>query len=182
MKLKFTKTILPEVLYIESTAFEDDRGWLTESYNQHTFLENGIDEIFLQEKHSFSKKNVLRGLHFQKEPYGQSKLVRCSFGKIFDVVVDIRPTSVMYGKWFGIELSADLKNMLYVPPGFAHGFVVLSDEGAHFSYLLGKSHFNKEYDSGIYYNDPSISINWPVNINELILSEKDKNLPFLNKI
>jgi len=182
MNLKFTKTFFSDVLYIESTGFEDERGWLTESYNQETFAENGINEIFLQEKHSFSKKNVLRGLHFQKEPFGQSKLVRCSFGKIFDVVVDIRPTSSTYGKWLGIELSSEKKDMLYIPPGFAHGFLVLSNDGAYFSYLLGKSHFNKKYDCGIYFNDPDININWPVRQEQLILSKKDKNLHLLNKI
>jgi dTDP-4-dehydrorhamnose 3,5-epimerase len=182
MNLTFTKTALPEVIHIQPTAFEDDRGWLVESYNKNIFSENGINEIFLQEKHSFSKKNVLRGLHFQKDPWGQGKLVRCSLGRIFDVAVDIRPNSPNYGKWVGVELSHEKKNLLYIPAGFAHGFVVLSDEGAYFSYLISFANFNKEYDAGIYYDDPAIGINWPVNKNEIILSEKDKKLPFLQNL
>lgn len=182
MNLTFTKTELPEVIHIQPSCFEDERGWLTECYNKHTFIDNGIDEIFIQEKHSYSFKNVLRGLHFQNDPWGQGKLVRCCFGKIFDVAVDIRPTSLNFGKWVGVELSHNKKNLLYVPAGFAHGFVVLSNEGAYFSYLISKAQFNKEYDSGVRYDDPEINIQWPVDKNELIISQKDKNLPFLKDL
>lgn len=182
MNLTFTKTELPEVIHIQPTSFEDERGWLTECYNKNTFIDNGINENFIQEKHSFSIKNVLRGLHFQKEPWGQGKLVRCSFGKIFDVAVDIRQTSPNFGKWVGFELSHNKKNLLYIPPGFAHGFVVLSNEGAYFSYLLSRSQFNKEHDSGIRFNDPDINIKWPLDKKELIVSQKDQNLPFLKTL
>lgn len=182
MNLTFSETELPEVIHIQPSCFEDERGWLTESYNKNTFIDNGINEIFIQEKHSFSVKNVLRGLHFQKEPWGQGKLVRCSFGKIFDVAVDIRPQSPNFGKWVGVELSHTQKNILYVPAGFAHGFVVLSEEGAYFSYLISKAQYNKEYDSGIRYNDPDINIKWPVREEEIIVSQKDKNLPFLKNL
>jgi dTDP-4-dehydrorhamnose 3,5-epimerase len=179
MKITFSKTELPDVILITSSCFEDERGWLTENYNEETFKDNGINDTFLQEKHSYSKKNVLRGLHFQKEPWGQGKLVRCSFGKIYDVVVDIRPDSPTFKKWIGVILSSENKKQLYVPPGFAHGFVTLSEEGAYFSYLISQSHFNNEFDSGIHFNDPNINIQWPVILDEIIISEKDKKLPLL---
>lgn len=182
MNLTFIKTELPGVIYIETTSFEDDRGWLVENYNKNTFVDNGIDENFIQEKHSFSKKNVLRGLHFQKDPWGQGKLVRCSFGEIYDVVVDIRKESPTFGKWLGFLLTSKKRNSLFVPSGYAHGFVVLNNEGAYFSYLLSRAHFNKDYDCGINFNDPDLNISWPVNKNELIVSQKDQNLPFLKDL
>jgi len=135
----------------------------------------------LQEKHSFSYKNVLRGMHFQKDPHAQGKLVRCSYGNIFDVVVDIRRNSASFGKWFGTELSSENKHQLYVPPGFAHGFVVMSDE-AYFSYLITHSHFNKEHDAGINFNDAAIGIQWPVKTEHMIISDKDMNFPLLDSL
>lgn len=181
MNLTFKKTELPEVIHIKPSAFEDSRGWLCEFYNKKTFSENGITEHFIQGKHSVSKRNVLRGLHFQREPHSQGKLVRCSYGKIFDVVVDIRPESPNRGKWIGVELSSDNRELLYVPVGFAHGFVVLNEE-AHFTYLLCSSDFNPEADAGLIYNDPEVNIHWPVDIKDVIISEKDKNLPTLKNL
>ena len=182
MNLQFKETPLSGVIHIVPSAFSDHRGWLAESYNEQAFAKNGITEKFNQEKHSFSKKNVLRGLHFQKEPYGQGKLVRCSYGKIFDVAVDLRVNSPTYSKWVGYELSSENNELLYIPPGFAHGFVVLSDEGAHFSYLLSGAPFNSEADASLYYNDADVGINWPVNMEDLILSDKDKNALPLHKL
>jgi dTDP-4-dehydrorhamnose 3,5-epimerase len=182
MNLQFQETSLPGVVHIVPSAFNDHRGWLAESYNEQVFIENGITDRFNQEKHSFSKQNVLRGLHFQKEPYGQGKLVRCSYGKIFDVAVDIRDNSSTYGKWIGYELSSANNELLYIPPGFAHGFVVLSEEGAYFSYLISGASYNASADAGLYYSDPQVGIDWPVDVSNLILSDKDKNLPYLSNL
>jgi dTDP-4-dehydrorhamnose 3,5-epimerase len=182
MNLQFNKTALPGVIHIVPSTFNDHRGWLAESYNEQVFADNGITDRFSQEKHSFSKQNVLRGLHFQKEPYGQGKLVRCSYGRIFDVAVDIRSNSSTYGKWVGYELSSINSELLFIPPGFAHGFVVLSEEGAHFSYLISGAAYNAAADAGVYYDDPVININWPINKKELILSDKDKNMPLLSNL
>ena len=179
MNLIFNTTDLPEVIHIQPSKFKDTRGWLSETYNEITFQDNGIHEKFIQEKYSFSKHKVLRGLHFQKDPYGQGKLVRCSYGKILDVVVDIRPHSINFGKHIKIELSYNRGNMLYIPSGFAHGFVVTSKSGAGFTYHT-TSHFNKSADSGISYDDKDIGIIWPFLASEMIISDKDKNLPLLN--
>ena len=122
----------------------------------------------------------MRGLHFQKEPFGQGKLVRCSYGRIFDVVVDIRSDSSNFKKYIGIELSYELGNMLYIPPGFAHGFAVLSPEGAGFNYHT-TAHFNKEADAGISFKDMDIGITWPFPIEHMLISEKDNNLPTLKQ-
>lgn len=179
MNLVFEPTKLEGVILIKPSSYDDSRGWLTESYNEDIFAKNGISEKILQEKHSFSYKNVLRGMHYQKEPHGQGKLVRCSYGKIYDVVVDIKNSSKTFGEWFGVELSFENKYQLYVPPGFAHGFVVLSDNGACFSYLITHSHFNKNADCGINFNDKKINIKWPISIDKMIISDKDKSFPNL---
>jgi len=181
MNLSFEDTPLDGVKLIKPSCYEDHRGWLTESYNDEVFAQNGMPCKVLQEKHSFSHKNVMRGMHFQKDPHAQGKLVRCSHGSIFDVVVDIRRNSDTFGKWFGTELSSENKHQLYVSPGFAHGFVVLS-EGACFSYLITHSHFNKQHDAGINFNDAAIGIQWPVKTEHMIISDKDKNFPLLNDL
>jgi dTDP-4-dehydrorhamnose 3,5-epimerase len=180
MNLRFSPTNLPEVIHITSDRFEDKRGWLSESYNKDVFNDNGITDLFIQEKHSFSNYKVLRGLHFQKDPFGQGKLVRCSSGSIFDVVVDIRPHSINCGKYIGIELSYDNGDMLYIPPGFAHGFVVISENGAGFNYHT-TAHFNSSADSGISFRDGDINICWPFEVNEMIISDKDNHLPTLQE-
>ena len=177
MKLNFEKTSIEGVIHIKPDKFHDERGWLCESYNKKIFIENGIDIEFIQEKHSFSKKNVFRGLHYQKTPFQQHKLVRCSYGSIYDVVVDIRPDSPTFGKYEAFTLTSDNSELLYIPHGIAHGFLTLSDE-VYFSYMIS-GEFNKEYDTGIFFADPIINIRWPKNIEEFIISEKDKNLPLL---
>jgi len=181
VNIQAEQTKLDGVLLIHSEFFEDERGRLYESYNKETFKTFGVSEEIIQEKHSFSKFKVLRGLHFQKEPYGQGKLVRCNFGKIFDVVVDIRRDSKTYGEWIGVELSEDNGIQLYIPSGLAHGFLVLSESGAMFNYHITKSQFNKDFDSGIRFDDEKIGIVWPIDINTMIISEKDKGLPSLNE-
>lgn len=181
MNLVFTSTDLPEVIYIRSDKFRDDRGWLSESYNKEVFHSNGITEEFIQEKHSYSKYGVIRGLHFQYNPYGQGKLVRCSFGTVYDVVVDIRPSSSNFRKSIGVELSVENGNMLYIPPGFAHGFSVISQTGASFTYMTTKP-FNKEYDGGVNIFDETIGIDWKILPKHHIISDKDKNMPTLNDI
>ncbi len=125
---KFTKTEIPGVILVEPKIFEDDRGFFCETYKKSEFSANGITDEFVQDNHSKSKKNVLRGLHYQTGPYAQSKLVRCIKGKIFDVAVDIRRDSPAYLKWVGFVLSEENKNQLYIPAGLAHGFCVLEDD------------------------------------------------------
>lgn len=167
-----------EGLYIiEPKVLGDDRGWFFESYNTEKFSGLGITTTFLQDNHSFSKKGVLRGLHFQLAPFAMAKLVRCTNGALWDVAVDLRKESATYKQWFGVELSAENKRMLCIPEGFAHGFYSLTD-----CELLYKCSnvFNGELDSGIAWNDPEIAIQWPIDASApLILSQKDQNLPKL---
>lgn len=163
-------TPIKDLIVFEPVVFGDERGYFMESYNQAKMLELGLDAIFIQDNESKSKKGVLRGVHFQtKNPQG--KLVRCSFGKIWDVAVDLRPESETFGQWFGIELSSDNKKMMYIPPRFGHGFVVLSDE-AIFNYKCTQL-YDASSDNGIMYNDPNINIDWPNPGCEMIISDKD---------
>ncbi|OOC44209.1 dTDP-4-dehydrorhamnose 3,5-epimerase [Thermosipho sp. 1074] len=181
---KFKKTSTPiEGLYIiEPTVFGDTRGFFMESWNKKEFSEIGLDIDFVQDNHSRSKKGVLRGLHFQVK-YPQGKLVRVVRGIVFDVAVDLRKNSPTFGKWYGVILSEENKKMFYIPEGFAHGFLVLSDE-ADFLYKTTEYYY-PEYDAGVIWNDPDINIKWPFEeygIKEQILSEKDKKLPQLKEI
>lgn len=178
MAANFIKTDFKEAFIIEPRAFEDDRGYFMESYNKEDFKQNGIFDNFIQENYSFSKKNVLRGMHFQKAPHETSKLVQCVEGEIFDVIFDIRKDSPTFGKWQGFYLSKENKKILYVPKGFAHGFCVVS-EGAAISYMVDELYFSG-YDGTIRWDDPEVAISWPV-INP-ILSEKDKNAPSLKEL
>lgn len=162
--------IISDIISINIDLYEDNRGTLYELYNKENFIKNGIPEI-VQEKSSFSKYRVLRGLHYQEDPYGQGKIIRCNRGKIFDVAVDIRPNSLTYKQWVSYELSSKNKTMVYIPPGFAHGILVLSKHGAEFSYFTTQKHY-PEYERIIAYNDPSIGIDWP--IKDVILSLKDR--------
>lgn len=175
MSFIFEKTSLTEVMLITPKVFEDNRGFFMESYKQSEFFVNGITETFIQDNHSKSSKGVLRGLHYQKNPKAQGKLVKCIKGEIFDVAVDIRKKSPFFGKWVGEILSEENKKMLYIPAGFAHGFLVLSKTAE----ILYKStnEYSPENDRGILWNDPEININW--NTNNPIISEKDKKQPFL---
>lgn len=179
MPFEFIRTEIPEVVLIKPKVFGDERGFFMETYKKSEFEKFGIDTDFVQDNHSRSVKGVLRGLHFQKEPYAQGKLIRCIRGKIFDVAVDIRKGSPTFGKWVGFELSEENKYLLWIPKGFAHGFLTLSDE-AEVIYKVSGAEYNPQSEAGIIWNDPDISINWPLEgIEKIILSEKDKKLPRL---
>lgn len=169
--MKVTETALPEVFVIEPKVFGDARGFFFESFNQKAFAERtGIDLPFVQDNHSRSRRGVLRGLHYQiSQPQG--KLVRVVRGAVFDVAVDVRKSSPTFGRWVGVELSEDNHRQLWVPPGFAHGFLVLT-ESADFLYKT-TDYYAPEYERCIAWNDPSIGINWPQGV-EPQLSEKDR--------
>ncbi|EPA2249806.1 dTDP-4-dehydrorhamnose 3,5-epimerase [Salmonella enterica] len=173
------KTEIPDVLIFEPKVFSDERGFFMESFNQKVFEEAVGRKIeFVQDNHSKSTKGVLRGLHYQVEPYAQGKLVRCIAGEVFDVAVDIRKDSETFGKWVGVNISSENKRQLWIPEGFAHGFLVLSDS-ADFLYKTS-NYYSPIHERGIVWSDPTININWPINIDK-ILSEKDTILPnFIN--
>ena len=179
MTFEFQKTEIEDVIYVIPQIFGDDRGFFSETYKKSVFVENGIKDEFNQDNHSKSRKGVLRGLHYQMHPKAQAKLVRCVKGKILDVAVDIRKGSKTFGKWVSRELSEENKRMLYLPEGFAHGFVVLSDE-AEFLYKCSNE-YSPENDRGIRWNDPDINVNWGIDF-EPQLSEKDKKQPFLKDV
>lgn len=171
-KFKRIETGIDGLCVIEPTVFGDERGYFMETYNSEGFKEIGITEEFVQDNQSKSKKGVLRGLHFQTE-HSQGKLVRVISGEVYDVAVDIRKGSKTYGKYFGVVLSKENKKQFYIPPHFAHGFLVLSDE-AEFVYKCTDL-YHPEFESGIMYNDEDIGIEWPVDgIENLIMSDKDQ--------
>lgn len=170
----FTETDLEGVIMIEPQVFEDSRGSFMEGFHYDTFKKAGIDMQIRQINVSRSKQGVLRGLHYQKN-YPQAKLVKVMRGEIFDVAVDVREGSTTYGKWFGLVLSEQNKKQLYIPRGFAHGFLVLSEE-AEFLYMVDNDYYPED-ESGVMWDDPKIGINWPINsISEVLLSEKDNKL------
>ena len=175
MPFEFEKLKIKDVVLVKPKVFADNRGFFLESYKKSDFINAGIDVDFNQDNHSKSTKGVLRGLHYQLPPHCQAKLVRCVKGKIFDVAVDIRQGSETFGQWVGEILSEENKHMLYIPVGFAHGFVVLSDEAE----LIYKAsdEFSPECDRGIRWDDPTINVQWGVDF-EPIISEKDNNQPF----
>ena len=173
MPFEFKKLEIPEVILIEPKVFEDERGFFMETFKKSDFVKNGINEDFVQENFSHSKKDVLRGLHFQKNPKAQGKLVKVIKGEVFDVAVDIRKNSPNYGKWVGVILSEENNKMLYIPKGFAHGFCVLSDE-VDFLYKVTEE-YSPETESGIVWDDPEINIKWP--IKNSLINEKDAKLP-----
>ena len=164
---------------LEPDVFEDHRGIFFEAYNREVFMELGIHDVFVQDNHSSSVEGVLRGLHFQYPPHGMSKLVRCTRGRLFDVIVDMRQDSPSYKKWVGVELSEENRRMLYIPAGCAHGFFALSD--CELLYKCGNV-FHKPADGGLAYNDPEIGIEWPLGDREPILSERDCAQPSFDKI
>lgn len=169
---KFTKTGIEGVIIVEPEVFGDNRGYFMETYHEKIFKENGITADFVQDNQSKSKKGVIRGLHFQYK-YPQGKLVRVISGEVFDVAVDMRKDSPTYGKWEGVILSSDNKKQFYIPPGFAHGFVVLSDT-AEFTYKC-TDFYHPDDEGGIRWDDPEIGIEWPIDdVDELIFSQKDK--------
>jgi len=170
MPFKFKRLKIPDVTLIKPQVFEDERGFFMESYKESDFKDFGIEEKFVQDNHSKSKKNVLRGLHYQIPPMEQTKLVRCIIGKIFDVAVDIRKGSPYYGKWVGEYLSEENKNILFIPAGFAHGYLVMSEE-AEILYKI-TNEYSPEHDRGIIWNDPDVNIEWPIE-EEPTISKKD---------
>ena len=171
-QFKFNDTKIEGMFVVEPAVFEDNRGYFMETYNYTDFKEAGYDLTFVQDNQSKSSKGVLRGLHLQKE-YPQGKLVRVIKGEVFDVGVDLRKDSATYGEWVGVILSDENNKQLFIPEGFAHGFLVLSDE-AEFVYKCTEFYHGEDED-GIMWNDPDIAIEWPLEgIDEIILSDKDK--------
>jgi len=178
--MNFISTALEGCYIIEPKIIGDERGYFMESFNEKTFQEGIKQEIhFVQDNQSYSKKGVLRGLHYQTGEYAQAKLVRVLQGEVLDVAVDIRPESKTYGQHVAVLLSAENQKQLFVPRGFAHGFIVLS-ETATFFYKCD-NFYNKESEGGILYNDKTLNIDWKLPENELIISEKDQILPTLEK-
>lgn len=172
MNFEFNNLPLPGLLLIKSKIFSDNRGLFYENYQKSIFQKYGLPD-FLQDNTSISSEGVLRGLHFQKDPLPQGKLVSVLRGKVWDVAVDLRNSSPTFGQWFGLELTEKDGNLFYIPPGFAHGFVSLAP-GTIFSYKC-TNEYDKNSDTGILWNDPTLNISWP--INNPILSEKDLLLP-----
>ena len=168
MAFIFERLSIPDVVLIKPKVFDDERGFFLETYKQSDFSGFGINNTFIQDNRSFSKKGVLRGLHFQTSPFEQAKLVTVVKGRIFDVAVDIRKTSNTFGKYVSTELSEADHNMIYVPRSFAHGFVALEDSIVEYK---ADNPYSKEHESGIIWNDPKVAIKWP--INNPLISEKD---------
>lgn len=177
MSFEFENLDIPDVILVRAKRFSDDRGFFVETYKRDDFEANGISETFVQDNHSRSTLGVLRGLHYQKTPRAQGKLIQVLKGEIYDVAVDIRRGSPTYGQWTGIHLSEARSELLYVPPGFAHGFCVLS-EVADFTYKCTDIYAPETY-RGISWDDPDLGISWP--IKKPILSRRDQNLPPLKE-
>ena len=177
MPFEFERLSIPEVILIKPRVFEDTRGFFMETYKKSDFARVGIDTDFVQDNHSGSVRGVVRGLHYQLEPAAQGKLVRCIRGRIFDVAVDIRRGSPSFGKWVGVELTEENRWMLWVPKGFAHGFMALSD-WAEVIYKVSGAEYSPEHERSIRWNDPEINIAWP-QIGEVFLSPKDREAPYL---
>lgn len=173
--MKLLETGIKDLFIVETRIFGDHRGYFFESYNSMKFLELGLNYNFVQDNESFSNYGTLRGLHFQINEFAQAKLVRVVSGKVLDVVVDLRQNSATYGKHFSTVLSDENKNLLLIPRGFAHGFVVLS-ETAIFSYKCD-NFYSPSNERGIKYNDPELKIDWKIPEADLVLSEKDLNNP-----
>jgi dTDP-4-dehydrorhamnose 3,5-epimerase len=178
--MNIEKTVIQDLVIITPRVFEDSRGFFFEAYNQAQFHENGIKYQFIQDNQSFSKRGVIRGLHLQINPFAQAKLVRVLEGEILDIAVDLRKNSPTYGQHFSVVLSADNKKQLMVPHGFAHGFSVLS-ETASVMYKVDQQ-YHKESERGIRYDDPTLAIDWQLDSEEIIVSEKDLILPSFNEI
>jgi dTDP-4-dehydrorhamnose 3,5-epimerase len=166
------------LLIFEPSVWPDDRGYFYESYNRRVWEAAGLHVDFVQDNQARSTKGVLRGLHFQAGEAAQAKLVRVTEGEVLDVVVDVRTGSPTYGQWYSLRLSARNKRQLYVPRGFAHGYVVLSDT-AEFQYKCD-NYYSKTHEGGIRYDDPQLNIDWEFDLSRVIVSEKDRELPFLN--
>lgn len=172
--MNIIKTEIRDLIIIEPSLFKDSRGYFFESFNQEKFKKEVADVNFIQDNESKSTFGVLRGLHFQKPPFEQAKLVRCIQGEVLDVAVDLRINSETFGKHVSVVLSEENKKQFFIPRGFAHGFVVLS-ESATFAYKVDNV-YSPNHDSGIIWNDPTLNIDWKIDSNKLIISDKDKNL------
>jgi len=178
--MNLIKTKLDGLVVLKPTVFKDNRGYFMESYNQQNINKLLGNVNFVQDNESESSRGVLRGLHFQKPPYTQAKLVRCLKGSVLDVVLDLRKDSKTYGIFETISLTEENKKQLFIPKGFAHGFIVLS-KSAIFSYKVD-NYYNPDSECGILWSDLDLNIDWKINKNEIIVSEKDKNLPTFNEI
>ena len=177
--MNFIPQLIPELILIEPLIHKDNRGYFVETFKQELFDDAiGYKVDFIQDNESKSKKGVIRGLHFQSPPYEQTKLVRCVSGNILDVAVDLRTNSKTYGKSFSVELSSINNKQLLVPKGFAHGFQVISDE-AIVNYKVDEYYY-PDSDCGIIWNDPHLNIDWKINKDEIVISEKDTKLPAFN--
>ena len=178
MPFVFTNTKIQGLSVITPRLFPDDRGFFMETYKESDFIKAGIDERFVQDNHSRSSKGTLRGLHFQRPPFAQAKLVRCTRGRLWDVAVDLRPSSPTYRRWHGVELSEENRVMFFIPAGFAHGFVALED-GTELQYKCS-AEYNAQSDGGVRWDDPDLAIDWP--IKDILVSPKDAALPYLKDI
>ena len=175
------KTDIEGVFIVEPQVFGDERGYFFESFNAERFLaQTGIEVTFVQDNESRSRRGVLRGLHFQREPYAQAKLVRVVQGRVLDVAVDIRPVSPTFGRYVAVELSGENHRQLFIPKGFAHGYVVLEDDTV-FQYKCDEF-YHPASEGGIAWNDPQIGIEWPLTESEIILSDKDSKHPTLKEL
>ena len=177
--MTITPTELPDVKIVRREAFGDARGYFEETWREDVFRAAGIEARFVQDNHSFSSRGVLRGLHWQKPPHCQGKLVSVVTGRSVDVAVDIRKASATFGKWVAVELSEENHTSLWIPPGFAHGFVVLS-ETAHFTYKCTDT-YHPECEAGMRWDDPTLAIKWPISGLEVITSPKDTSAPFFSE-
>lgn len=177
--MELINTGIDDLILIKPRIFEDSRGYFYESYNKMSLAKAGIDMNFVQDNQSLSSFGIVRGLHYQLNPFAQSKLVRVIEGVIFDVAVDLREGSPTFAKWYGVELSGSNKLQLLIPRGFAHGFSVLSEKAI----VLYKTddYYKKEAERGIAYNDPTLNIDWKLKPNEIVVSERDGNLPPFSK-
>ena len=176
--MKFFKTPIEGLLVMEPDVFPDSRGLFFESYSEKDLAKNDVALKFVQDNQSHSSKHVLRGLHYQKKPFEQGKLVRVVKGSVWDVAVDIRPGSPTFGKYYADVLSAENHRMLWIPPGFAHGFLALEEDTIFLYKCTG--YYNRDAESGIRYDDPSLAIPW--NVTDPVVSEKDMALPLFDKI
>ena len=168
------------LLILEPKVYKDSRGYFFESHHRDRLVEAGIDHAFIQDNESRSVHGVLRGLHFQKEPHAQTKLVRVIVGRIYDVAVDIRPGSPTYGRWFGLELSEENHLQIVIPAGFAHGFSVLSEHAI--VHYKCDAYYHPESEAGIRFDDPDLGIDWKIDPAKAIISEKDSKLPYLKQL
>ncbi len=173
--MDFSKTPIEGLIVITPKVFADNRGYFFESYNKRAWAEAGITADFVQDNESFSSQNTLRGLHFQKPPFTQAKLVRVLEGAVWDVAVDLRKNSPTFGQWFGVELSAENKKQFFIPRGFAHGFSVLT-ETAKFAYKCD-NFYNKESEGAVRFDDPELTVDWTIDLSKAVLSDKDLKNP-----